>query len=68
MPKKPSPNLIKKHRVYTPWEASNALGVHRQTVLRWIKGKGLVADKAGTPWLIKGYDLKSFLGERRAAG
>jgi excisionase family DNA binding protein len=68
MPKRPSPNLIKKHRVYTPWEASDALGVHRQTIHRWIEDKGLIADKARKPWLIMGGDLKSFLGERRAAG
>ena len=68
MPKKPSPTLIKKHRIYTVWEAGDALGVHRQTVIRWIKDKGLIADKSGRLWLIKGSDLKHFLGERRAGG
>lgn len=68
MPKKPSPTRIKKHRIYSAWEAGEALGVHRQTIIRWIKGKGLVADKSGRLWLIKGSDLKLFLGERRAEG
>jgi len=68
MPKKPSPTRIKTHRIYSAWEAGEALGVHRQTVIRWIKDKGLIADKSGRLWLIKGSDLKLFLGERRAAG
>ncbi len=38
----PSPNLIKTHYVYTVWEAAQALGRHRQTVVRWIKDKGLI--------------------------
>lgn len=68
MPKKPSPTLIKKHRIYTVWEAADALGIHRQTIIRWIKDKGLVADRRGRLWLIKGTDLKLFLGERKASG
>ena len=68
MPKKPSPNLIKKHRIYNTWEAAEALGLHRQTIIRWIKDKGLIADQSQKPWLIKGSYLKHFLGERKAAG
>lgn len=68
MPKKPSPNRIKKHLVYSIWEAAEALRVHRQTVISWIKDKGLIADTSIKPWLIKGADLKTFLGERRSAG
>lgn len=66
MPKKPSPNLIKRHRIYTAWEAAEALHLHRQTVIRWIKSQGLSADTSIKPWLIKGSDLKTFLGERRS--
>lgn len=62
----PSPNRIKTHQVYTIWEAAQALGRHRQTVIRWIKDKGLVADRSRVPWLILGRDLKDFLGHRRA--
>lgn len=62
----PSPNMIKTHYVYTVWEAAQALGRHRQTVIRWIKDKGLVADRSKPPWLIQGKDLKHFLGYRRA--
>lgn len=68
MPKKPSPNLIKKHLVYDPFDAAEALGLHRQTIIRWIKDQGLPADTSTRPWLIRGADLKSFLGQRRANG
>lgn len=68
MPKKPSPSRIKKHRIYTVWEAADALDLHKQTVIRWIKDKGLIADQSQKPWLIKGSDLKSFLEERKASG
>jgi putative transposase len=33
MPRLPSPNRIKTHYVYTVWEAAQALGRHRQTVI-----------------------------------
>ncbi len=68
MPKKPSPFRIKKHRIYTIWETAEALGVHRQTVIRWIKGQGLKADKNQKPWLVKGQDIKLFLEERKSCG
>jgi len=65
MSKQPSPSRIKKHRVYTVWEAAESLGKHRQTIQRWIKHKGLRADTSRKPWLIHGADLKSFLGHRQ---
>lgn len=57
---------IKRHRIYTVWEITDALGVHRQTVIRWIKDKGLSADRTKRPWLIRGDDLKSFMEVKRA--
>ena len=68
MPKKPSPNRIKTHRVYTVWEAAIALDLHRQTIVRWIKSGNLDADCSRRPWLIEGRDLKSFLRDRRQVG
>lgn len=62
----PSPNRIKKHQVYTVWEAAQALDRHRQTIIRWITHKGLIADRSKKPWLIQGDDLKQFLGKGRA--
>lgn len=67
MARYPAPNKVKTHRVYTVWEAADALGKHRQTLTRWIKEKGLIADTNQRPWLIKGSDLKTFLGHRRTA-
>lgn len=66
MARLPSPNKIKTHQVYTVWEAAQALGRHRQTVIRWVKNDGLIADRTRVPWLIRGEDLKQFLGHRRA--
>jgi excisionase family DNA binding protein len=65
MARLPSPAKIKTHRIYTIWEAAEALGKHRQTIVRWISDKGLVADKTCKPWLIDGKDMKAFLGLRR---
>lgn len=62
-----SPNKIKVHRIYTVWEAADALNKHRRTIIRWINEMGLAADKSQKPWLIKGTDLKVFLGFQRAA-
>ncbi|MCK0103440.1 helix-turn-helix domain-containing protein [Pseudohalocynthiibacter sp. F2068] len=65
MTRLPSPNKIKTHRIYTVFEAAEALGRHRQTIIRWIKSKGLLADTRHRPWLITGTDLKTYLGYRR---
>ncbi|MEP4197265.1 MAG: helix-turn-helix domain-containing protein [Aliishimia sp.] len=66
MARLPSPNRIKTHNIYTVWEAAQALGRHRQTIIRWIKDKGLIADQSTVPWLIEGKHLKQFLGHKRA--
>ncbi|MBF9059982.1 excisionase family DNA-binding protein [Rhodobacterales bacterium HKCCSP123] len=58
--------LIKTHRIYTVWEVADLLNCHRQTVIRWIKNEGLEADQTHRPWLIRGSDLKSFLGHRQS--
>jgi excisionase family DNA binding protein len=68
MPKLPSPARIKRHHVYTIWEAATALGLCRHTVERWIKGGALVADTTRRPWLIEGAILKAFLAARRTSG
>ena len=56
----------KTHRPYTPYEAAQVLGVHRQTVIRWVNDHGLTADTSSKPWLIEGRDLRTFHGERQA--
>ena len=64
MAKKFPVNKIKGHHIYSMWEVSDALGCHKQTVARWIKLNGLVADTSSKPWLIDGRDLKVFLGQK----
>jgi len=59
-------NRVKTHRIYSVWEAAEVLGKHRQTIVRWIRKMGLEADTSRKPWLIKGADLKAFLGQRRS--
>ena len=56
---------IKSHIVYTVWEVAEVLNCHRQTVIRWIRDKGLPADTNCKPWLIEGHVLKAFLGARK---
>lgn len=64
MAPKANPARVKTHLVYTVWEVADLCNVHRQTVLRWIKEKGLRADTSQKPWLILGSDLKLFLGQK----
>lgn len=35
---------IKSDRIYTVWEAAKETGNHRQTITRWIKSCGLIAE------------------------
>jgi len=65
MARKASPARIKTHQVYSAGELASALGVHRQTILRWVKEKGLKADTQQKPWLFEGRDVKEFLGQRK---
>ena len=68
MPRRPDPRRIKIHRIYTPREAADRLGMHTQSVLRWIKAGELEADRSKRPWLIEGAVLRTFLEARRAQG
>ena len=61
----PNPWLAKLHRNYTIPEAAKALGVHKNTVSRWIKVHGLEAVTDRKPFLIRGDVLRSFLHEKR---
>jgi excisionase family DNA binding protein len=66
MPRRYPVRLIKTHRIYTVWEVADLIDCHRQTVIRWIKNEGLEADLTHRPWLIRGSDLKTFLGHRQS--
>lgn len=66
MPKRsPNPNLIRTHWTYTYDEAARALGVHKNTIARWVSVEGLPAFTDVKPFLISGGRLKAFLTARR---
>ena len=67
MSKRINQRLVKLHRNYTIGEASDLLGVHRNTMRKWINIDGLEAIKEGGPLLIIGSSLRVFLVAREAA-
>ena len=60
----PNPRRVKIHRSYTVEEAARLLGVHKNTVRRWIK-QGLPTIDDKRPKLILGRDLSAFLQAKR---
>jgi hypothetical protein len=61
----PNHRRIKIHRSYVVEEIASLLGIHKNTVRRWVKiGLSTCDDKR--PMLIRGHDLASFLQARRA--
>src|SRR5689334_17341015 len=61
----PNHRRIKIHRSYVVEEIASLLGVHKNTVRRWVKA-GLPTCDDRRPILIRGRDLVSFLQARRA--
>ena len=60
----PSPHRVKTHRSHTVEELAAVLGVHKNTVRRWIKD-GLPTVDASRPTLLRGEDAIAFLKARR---
>jgi hypothetical protein len=56
--------LVKIHRCYTVEEVARLLGVHKNTVRRWVKD-GLATIDYNRPMLILGHVLVEFLHIRR---
>lgn len=49
-------------KVYSPDEAAEALGVHKETVRQWLRSGKLGGVKAGPRlWRIRESDLQKFL-------
>jgi excisionase family DNA binding protein len=64
MPRRPRHHRLKRNLVYTVAEVAEAVGMHRQTVTRWITQGGLPADRSRRPWLIRGDACKDWLRRR----
>ncbi len=62
----PNPQRVKSNYSYPVEEVALRLGVHKNTVRRWI-AEGLPVIDAKRPMLIHGAALKTFLQQRRAA-
>jgi hypothetical protein len=57
-------NLVKIHRNYSFEELAAVFGVHKNTVVGWVK-KGLPCLKERRPFLIMGVDAREFLKAQR---
>lgn len=65
MNSKPNFRAAKIHRTYTVKEAAGLLGVHRNTIRRWMKGAGLKHLDDQKPTLISGVELVRFGASRK---
>lgn len=63
-PRRLNPKLAKLHRSYTTEEIASLFGVHKNTVLNWVKS-GLPKIDNRRPVLVLGSELQSFLKGRR---
>jgi excisionase family DNA binding protein len=61
---RPHPRRVKQSVTYDVSEAARLLGVHRNTIRRWLKD-GLEPIDARRPLLIHGAHLKAFLARRK---
>jgi len=61
-----NPNRVKINRSYTFEELAAVFGVHKNTVLTWVKN-GLPCLKERRPFLILGGDARAYLQEQRRA-
>lgn len=63
MAKKLNHNLVKMHRSYTVADICELYGLHKNTVLQWLKN-GLQTIDDHKPAMIQGLVLKSYLKKR----
>jgi hypothetical protein len=61
----PNPVLAKIHRSYSVEEMTRLFNVHKNTIRAWFK-RGLKAIDGRRPTVIRGDEIRRFLGERRA--
>jgi hypothetical protein len=60
----PKPRLAKIHRTYSVEEIARLFRVHKNTVRAWLK-QGLKAIDKQRPTVVRGEEIRRFLGERR---
>jgi hypothetical protein len=60
----PNPRLAKIHRSYSVEEMTRLFNVHKNTVRSWLK-QGLKPIDGQRPTVVRGDEIRSFLGERR---
>jgi len=63
----PSLRRAKIHRSYTVEEVAGLLGVHKNTVRRWIRS-GLKPVDHLRPTILRGLEVSAFLQDRKAKG
>src|SRR5215468_536265 len=62
--RRPNPRRVKIHRSYTVEEVASALGLHKNTVRRWVAGDLKPIDDR-RPTMFRGVDVVEFLQKRR---
>ena len=65
MKNRPNFRAAKIHRTYTVGEAAKLLGVHRNTIRRWLKENGLKKLDDQKPTIIAGVEIVRFGASRR---
>ena len=61
----PNPRLAKIHRSYSVDEMAQLFNVHKNTIRAWFR-QGLEAIDGQRPTVVRGEEIRRFLGERRA--
>ena len=64
--RRPNPQRVKLHRIYSATELAVCCGVHKNTVRDW-QAKGLVPIAKGRPTLFDGATVRAFLAKRKAS-
>jgi hypothetical protein len=60
----PNPRLAKIHRSYSVEDVSRLFQIHKNTIRTWLR-QGLKPIDDQRPLLLRGYELRRFLEERR---
>lgn len=58
-----SPSEIDEKKLYSVDETARLLEVSSQTIRKHLKKKNIKAKKIGRRWLIRGTEIRKFIGE-----